>query len=161
GLSLTGLPAGATPSFTPANGSAAGFGSTLVVSTASVAPGTYSLTLGGTDSRPSIGGERTSSLSLTVLTPSQALQTLIIPAVNALHTGGTLNGGQTNSLLTKINHAISNLGSKSSPNSACGDLTAFVNEVNSYVSAGILTPAQASSLLNGPLGVIAIMASIP
>jgi len=44
---------------------------------------------------------------------------------------------------------------------ACNQLQAFVNEVNAYVSAGILTQAQADTLLDGPLGIIAIMAAIP
>ena len=38
---------------------------------------------------------------------------------------------------------------------------AFVNEVQAYVKAGILTQAQANALLGGPLGINAIMVAIP
>jgi hypothetical protein len=43
----------------------------------------------------------------------------------------------------------------------CNQLQAFVNEVNAYVSAGILTPAQAGTLLGGPLGIQATMEAVP
>ena len=162
GLSVTGLPSGASPIFAPVSGNAIGFNSTLTISTSNAASGNYSLTLVGSDSRPSIGGNRTTTLSLTVLTSSQALQTLIVPQINSLHANGALNGGQTNALLTKVNHAISALASSSPPNvAACGELNAFVNNVHAFVSAGILTQAQADSLLDGPLGVLSIMASVP
>lgn len=102
------------------------------------------------------------ALDLTVLTPAQALDKLIIPKINALHGSGILNRGQTNALLTKVNHAIAALAVGSPPDhAACGELNAFVNNVSAYVSAGILTQAQANSLLGGPLGVLAIMANIP
>ena len=44
---------------------------------------------------------------------------------------------------------------------ACGELEAFVNEVNDDVAEGILTTAYAATLLDGPLGAIAIMAAVP
>jgi hypothetical protein len=72
-----------------------------------------------------------------------------------------LNGGQANSLIVKLNHAINSLNAKPGQPTGCNQLQAFVNEVNAYVSAGILTQAQADTVLGGPLGVLAIMASIP
>jgi hypothetical protein len=72
-----------------------------------------------------------------------------------------LNKGQTNSLVVKLNHAIDSLTSKPDQPTACNQLQAFVNEVNAYVSGGKLTPAQADSLLGGPLGILAIMAAVP
>lgn len=160
GLSLSGLPAGATASFAPASGSAGGFSSTLTITTVGAPPGTYALTLTGTDARALIGGTRSTSLTLTILTPAQAIPN-VITTIQGLQTAGVLNGGQANSLIVKLNHAIDSLNSKPGKPPGCNQLQAFVNEINAYVSAGTLTQAQADSLLGGPLGVLAIMASIP
>jgi hypothetical protein len=160
GLSLSGLPSGATASFSPDSGTAGGFTSTLTITTAGAPPGDYALTLTGTDARPLIGGTRTASLSLTILTPAQAIPS-VITTIQGLKGSGVLNGGQANSLIVKLNHAIDSLNSKPNQPTACNQLQAFVNEVNAYVSAGILTPAEADSLLGGPLGIEAIMAAIP
>jgi hypothetical protein len=159
-LSLSGLPAGATAGFSPAGGSAGGFTSTLTITTAGAPPGTYVLTLTGTDARPLIGGSRSATLSLTILTPAQAIPN-IITAINNLKAAGVLNGGQANSLIVKLNHAIDSLTTKPDQPTACNQLQAFVNEVNAYVTSGKLTPAQADTLLGGPLGILAIMAAIP
>lgn len=156
GLSLSGLPSGATPGFSPASGSAGGFSSTLTVTTANAPPGTYPLTLTGTDARPLIGGSRSTGLSLTILTPAQAIPN-IITTIGGLEAAGVLNHGQANSLVVKLNHAIDSLNSKPDKPTACNQLQAFVNEVN----ARHLTAAQTDSLLGGPLGVLAIMAAIP
>ena len=160
GLSLSGLPSGATATFAPANGSAGGFSSTLTITTAGAPPGTYSLTLTGTDGRLLIGGTRSTTLTLAILTPAQAIPN-VITTIQGLQTAGVLNGGQANSLVVKLNHAIDSLNSKPGKPTGCNQLQAFVNEVNAYVSAGTLTQAQADTLLGGPLGVLAIMASIP
>ena len=158
--SLSGLPSGATASFAPPSGSAGGFSSTLTITTAGAPPGTYSLTLTGTDARLLIGGTRSTTLTLTILTPAQAIPN-VITTIQGLQTAGVLNGGQANSLIVKLNHAIDSLNSKPGKSTGCNQLQAFVNEVNAYVSAGTLTQTQADTLLGGPLGVLAIMASIP
>jgi len=160
GLSLSGLPSGATASFSPASGGAGGFSSTLTITTAGAPPGTYSLTLTGTDARLLIGGTRSTTLTLTILTPAQAIPN-VIATVQGLQAAGTLNSGQANSLIVKLNHAIDSLNSKPNQPTACNQLQAFVNEINAYVSAGILTQAQADTLLDGPLGIKAIMTAIP
>jgi len=85
----------------------------------------------------------------------------VITTIQGLQTAGVLNGGQANSLIVKLNHAIDSLNSKPGQPTGCNQLQAFVNEVNAYVSAGTLTQAQADTVLGGPLGVLAIMASIP
>jgi hypothetical protein len=53
------------------------------------------------------------------------------------------------------------LNSKPNQPTACNQRQAFVNEINAYVSAGILTQAQADSVLGGPLGLLAILAATP
>ncbi len=158
-LSLSGLPAGASPSFSPGSGSANGFNSNLTITTAGAAAGTYTLTLVGNDTRPMIGGTRSSTLTLEVITQQQALQ-LIINTILGFKSSGVLTNGQANSLITKLNHAITNLNMNQQPQ-ACQQLHSFVNQVLSYVAEGVLTQAQANLLLEGPLGVYAIMASIP
>jgi len=160
GLSVSGLPSGATAAFSPASGNAIGFTSTLTITTANAPAGTYVLTLIGTDSRPAIGGTRTFTLTLQVLTPAQAIPN-VIASINGLKAAGVLNRGQANSLIVKLNHAITSLNSKPDQPTACNQLQAFVNEVNAYVNGGKLTPAQADLLLGGPLGILAIMAAIP
>lgn len=158
-LSVSGLPSGAAPGFAPPGGNASGFTSTLTITTTNAGAGVYPLTLTGTDGRAAIGGSRSSGLTLTILTPAQAIPG-VMASVNALRAGGTLNGGQANSFLVKLTHAIGKL-TASQTGPACGELQAFVNEVNDYVAQGILTKAQAATLLDGPLGVIAIIAAVP
>jgi hypothetical protein len=160
GLSLAGLPSGASPSFSPASGTAGGFSSTLTINTSGAPPGTYGLTVTGTDSRALIGGSRSTGVSLTILTPAQAIPN-VIATIESLQTSGVLNGGQANSLIKKLDHAISSLISKPDQPTACNQLGAFVNEVNAYESSGRLTPSQANALLGGPLGIEAIMAAVP
>ena len=144
----------------PRAGVQVAFSSTLTITTAAAPPGTYGLTLTGTDARALIGGSRSSTLSLTILTPAQAIPN-VIATVQGLRTAGVLNGGQANSFIVKLNHAIDSLTSKPGQPTGCNQLQAFVNEVNGYVSGGILTPAQADTLLGGPLGILAIMAAVP
>jgi hypothetical protein len=159
-LSVPGLPSGATASFAPPSGNAAGFTSTLTITTSGSAAGNYTLTLTGTDARPAIGGDRTATLHLVVLTPAQAIPN-VISTLNSFEAAGILNHGQANSLTVKLQHAIDKLTSKPGNPSACNMLQAFVNEVHAYVNGGKLTPSQADQLLGGPLGILAIMAAIP
>lgn len=158
-LAVSGLPPGATGGFSPSSGTP-GFVSTLTITTSNTASGTYTLTTAGTDGRTPEGGSRNTHLTLIVLTPAQALQ-LVINQVNDLQSDGVLNHGQANSLVVKLRHAIDNLNHRQHKSTACNQLSASVHEVNAYVAAGILTPAQANTLLGGPLGVLAIMAAIP
>jgi hypothetical protein len=73
-----------------------------------------------------------------------------------------LTGGQANSLQVKLTSAIGYLNASPPSNKlACSALKTFVYEVNSLVAEGVLTPAQANTLLGGPLGIYAIMAAIP
>jgi hypothetical protein len=158
---VAGLPAGVTASFNPGSGSGAGFTSTLGITTSGAAPnpGT-ALTVTGTDSRNPEGGSRSTQVTLVVLSPAQALA-LVVDQIAALRAANVLNKGQANSLTTKLEHAITGLTQTPDLPSVCNQLAAFVNEVQAYVAARILTPAQASQLLDPPLGVQAIRAAIP
>lgn len=159
GLAVSGLPSGATGIFTPASGTSS-FGSTLTITASGAAPGTYMLTISGADSRSPEGGTRAVQASLVVVTPQQAIQ-LVSNQVSQFQTGGVLNKGRANSLNVKLSAAVNSLNTMpSDKTAACNQLSAFVNEVNAYVTAGILTPAQADLLLGGPLGINAIVATL-
>jgi hypothetical protein len=158
GLSDTGLPSNTQGVFTPSSGPAGGFGAVFAITTANApsSPG-LPVTISGTDARSPEGGSRSTTATLAVLTPSQALGQLI-DRIGTL----SLNAGQKNSLIKKLNHAITSLASHPPGQpTACNQLHAFVNEVNAYVTAGLLTPAEAGLLLGGPLGLNAILAAIP
>ncbi|MDA4114378.1 MAG: hypothetical protein OK474_10055 [Thaumarchaeota archaeon] len=157
-LSVAGLPSGAIGAFSTTSGTG-GFTSSLTITTASTPAGTYVLTVAGTDGRSQVGGARTVSPTLIVLTPAAAIP-LVASTISGFQSSGALNSGQANSLTVKLNHAVSDLNSDKE-NVACNVLNAFVNEVNSLVATGVLTTAQANQLLSPPLGVEGIMAAIP
>jgi YVTN family beta-propeller protein len=60
---------------------------------------------------------------------------------------GSLNAGQQNSLLTKLNAASDALG-RANSTAACGQLGAFVDEGTSLVQQGVLTRLVAAPVLN-------------
>jgi hypothetical protein len=155
-LSLPSVPAGTTYLFTPGSGTPT-FGSTLTLQTTNAPAGTYTLTITGGDSW--LGGTRTTIVSLVVVTPQEAMQ-LVINQVNAFKAAHVLKSGQAQSLTSKLQSAITYLYAGKTTKS-CHSLDTFIANVNTDVSKGILTPAQASLLLDGPLGVDAIMLSIP
>jgi hypothetical protein len=67
-------------------------------------------------------------------------------AVTALGAGGVLNGGQTNSLLAKLDQEARKL-AEGQVRVAYNLIGAFIGEVEGLQSGGVLTPAQADSLL--------------
>jgi hypothetical protein len=80
--SASGLPAGATPTFTPAS-AAAGLGSSLsIATTAATVPGTYAVTISGNDGTYT----RTASISLVVTTAAA-------PNNANVNVTGTMDGG--------------------------------------------------------------------
>jgi uncharacterized repeat protein (TIGR03803 family) len=92
---------------------------------------------------------------LTVLTPQQATQA-IINSVNLLFSQGVINGGQDNSLVVQLQHAIS-LMNAGKNNGAIGNLDSFISEVNDLLSSGVLSASQAASLIGVAESVIAAL----
>lgn len=90
---------------------------------------------------------------LGVQTPQQATEG-IIDSVNALFAQGVLNGGQHNSLVTQLQHAL-DLMNAGKNNGAIGNLNSFISEVNDLLNSGILTSSQATSLISAAQSVIA------
>jgi len=90
---------------------------------------------------------------LTVQTPQQVTQA-VVNSVNALFSQGVLNGGQDNSLVTQLQHAI-NMMNAGKNAGAIGNLESFISEVNDLLSSGVLSPSQAAPLVNAAQAVIA------
>jgi len=76
--------------------------------------------------------------------------------VNALFAQGVLNGGQDNSLVVQLQHAI-NLVNAGKNNGAIGNLESFISEVNDLLTSGVLSPSQAASLVSAAQSVIAAL----
>ena len=90
-FSVTGLPAGATPTFTPASVTGSGTATLGIATATSVAPGTYGLTITGTD------GTLTHSASVTLIisTPDFSL--------SAAPSSQTINQGSLTSYTVTLN----------------------------------------------------------
>ncbi len=76
--------------------------------------------------------------------------------MNALFSAGVLNGGQDNSLVTQLQHAI-NMMNAGKNAGAIGNLESFIREVNDLLSSGVLSPSQAASLVSAAESVIAAL----
>jgi len=94
---------------------------------------------------------------LIVQTQQQGIQSLQ-KQVQELKTQGKLNRGQTNSLMVKLNHALTNLKPGKSK-VACNQLNAFINQVNDYVSTGVLTPDVGAVLTSQAQAIISAIKS--
>jgi len=101
------------------------------------------------------GGGTSNAVTFTVVTPEQATQT-IINSVNALFFQGVISGGQDNSLVVQLQHAIAMM-SAGKNNGAIGNLDSFISEVNDLLSSGVLSPSQAASLISAAESVIAAL----
>jgi hypothetical protein len=99
------------------------------------------------------GGGTSNSVSFMVLTPQQVTQA-VIDSVNALFSQGVLNGGQDNSLVTQLQHAITMMNAGKNAG-AIGNLESFIREVNDLLSSGVLSRSQAAPLVNAAESVIA------
>jgi pullulanase-type alpha-1,6-glucosidase len=78
--------------------------------------------------------------------PQEMLRSLI-DEIAALREAGILNAGQANSLIAKLENAIKNL-DKGKAKVALNNLNAFVNEVQSLIDEGVLTPEEGQSLID-------------
>ena len=79
------------------------------------------------------------------LTTEQEVNELI-EAVQKLIDNGTLNGGQGNALLSKLENVLEKL-AKGNTNAAANQLGAFINQVEDFVNEGILTAEQGDALI--------------
>ena len=77
----------------------------------------------------------------------QEMMRSLIAEVEALVSGGSLNGGQGNSLIVKLNTAIKNL-DKEKPNTALNNLNALANEIQDFIADGVLAFEEGQALLD-------------
>jgi pullulanase-type alpha-1,6-glucosidase len=77
--------------------------------------------------------------------PQEMIRSLI-EEVEALRDASILNVGQANSLIVKLETAIKNL-DKGKANTALNNLYAFMNQVQSFIDEGVLTPEEGQSLI--------------
>jgi len=82
----------------------------------------------------------------------------IAPLIAALESSGALNEGEANSLASKLRNAIAKL-DEGKTNTAAAMLNAFVNQVSSLISDGVLTPSEGQPLIDAARAVIARLAT--
>jgi uncharacterized repeat protein (TIGR03803 family) len=120
-----------------------------ILATDVTTPGSFNVTA----TNPTPGGGISNAITFTVQTPQQATLA-IINSVNALFSQGVLNGGQDNSLVAQLQHAITLMNAGKGA-AAVGNLNAFITEVNDLVSSGVLSAQQAGPLITAARAVIA------
>jgi uncharacterized repeat protein (TIGR03803 family) len=101
------------------------------------------------------GGVGTDALHVSVASLSDSLEDLI-EDIEDLVDGGRLNGGQGNSLITKLEGVLAKL-AKANLGAAVNQLEAFINEVEAYVESGKLTPAEGQPLIDAANRIIAVL----
>lgn len=101
--------------------------------------GTTTVTYTVTDA---VGLTASCSFTVTVLTPTQAIQNMI-GTVNALP---GLTGQQRQGLLSKLTAALDAI-AQNKINVACNKLSDFISQVQSYINNGTLTGAQGQPLI--------------
>jgi len=81
-----------------------------------------------------------------VPTPQDQVQS-IIAQINALVSGGALAPNKANPLLTKLDQVVKKLDAAQT-SAACGQLGAFINQLNADIGNGTLTHAQGQPLID-------------
>jgi VCBS repeat-containing protein len=99
--------------------------------------GTAEITIRATDSA---GEFIENSFAVTVLSAQQQIER-IIKGIQDLVAASVLNGGQGNSLTTKLAGAIEKL-DRGNTKSAVNQLNAFINQVNAFIKSGKLTAGE-------------------
>lgn len=91
------------------------------------------------------GDSSSYTANITVISTTDAIQ-IIIDAVEALHDAGSLNNGQANALLVKLDKVIKQL-SQAHPQAAVNTLTDFIFQVIDLVEEGVLMPEEGQELV--------------
>jgi predicted extracellular nuclease len=89
------------------------------------------------------------------LTTEQEVNELI-DAVQKLIDNGTLNGGQGNALISKLENVLAKL-AKGNTNAASNQLGAFINQVEDFVNDGILTADQGDALIKPASALVGVL----
>ena len=86
------------------------------------------------------------SFEVTVLTAVETAQG-IIDLVQELVDSGTLNQGQGNSLITKIEGVIAKI-EQGQTTPACNKLNAFINQVSGFINGAVLEAGEGQPLID-------------
>jgi uncharacterized repeat protein (TIGR03803 family) len=100
------------------------------------------------------GGSSNQGTVFVISTTPQGAAAVIVTQVNGLLAQGVINKGQDNSLVKKLQNAVS-LIIASKIEGAIGNLEGFINEVNDLENSGVLTGDQGSALTSAAQSVIA------
>jgi ABC-type transporter Mla subunit MlaD len=74
----------------------------------------------------------------------------LINDVQQLYDDGVLNQGQANALTSKLENVLDKL-AKENSNAAANQLGAFINQVEDFISEGILTAEQGEPLIKSAM----------
>jgi hypothetical protein len=96
---------------------------------------------GAANFTPSVG-----TVEQNVMSAQQALGQ-IIDQVNALVTAGTISSGNGNALIVKLNNAITSLNKDNTTTAAIGQMNAFINQTQAFLSAGKLQNSDEQTLI--------------
>ena len=91
-------------------------------------------------------GPTSNEADATTLTPQDAIDD-VIDDVQDFIDDGTLNGGQGNALISKLQNIIDKL-NNGQTTAACNQLGSFINQVNAFIKTGTLTAAQGQPLID-------------
>ena len=89
------------------------------------------------------------------LTTEQEVNELI-EAVHKLIDDSTLNGGQGNALISKLENVLAKL-AMGNTNAAANQLGAFINQVEDFVNEGILTAEQGDALIKPASALVGVL----
>lgn len=105
--------------------------------------GTYAVAVNVADEDDGLGAD---SLTVTVLSAQEQIN-LIVDDIHALVDSGMLNGGEGNSLTSKLDGAVDKL-DEGKTNAGVNKLEAFVNQINALVNSSRLTQEEGQTLVD-------------
>ena len=98
---------------------------------------------------------RTTAVFVTMRSPVEQID-VIIGTIEDLLADGKLNGGQANSLISKLENVQSKI-ERGQIGAAINQLMAFINEVESLVAEGVLSASDGAALIEAARNVIAAL----
>jgi len=106
-------------------------------------PGTFNVNVQVSDDEGDIAN---GSIDITVISQEQSLAD-VLTDLEILHMAGVISNGQANSLSQKIDNAVKKL-DQGRPEKAIQQLNNFINQVNEFVTDGVMTSAEAQPLID-------------
>jgi len=99
------------------------------------------------------GNTTVATFAWNVVTPAQAIES-VVDVVEGLVDAGSVNGGQGNALISKLDAALDKVNQgQSTP--AINQLNAMLNQVAAFVQSGVLTAAEGQALTEAVTAIIA------